>query len=181
MSASATTMNFATIFDLPLRMWPDKEALIYGAQRLTYGELEQRTNRVANGLRSLGAGAGDHVAVLVKNDPRFVECLLGALRAGCTVTPATTRAHASTLMHIVADSRACVLFASADFAAEAARLAAEMPGLRHVFIMDTPAAGTRDYGGWLAAQHDMRLVAESPRPILLSSPTPRVRPGCRRA
>ena len=98
-------MNFGTIFDLPLRMWPEKEALIYGTQRMTYGALEQRTNRVANGLRALGIGDGDHVAVLVKNDPRFVETLLGALRAGATVTPTTTRAHYSTLTHIIADSQ----------------------------------------------------------------------------
>src|SRR5258707_1227573 len=122
-------MNFGTIFDLPLTMWPEKEALIYGPHRVTYGTLERCTNRVANGLRALGIGEGDHVAVLVKNDHRFVETLLGALRAGATVTPTTTRAHYSTLVHIMTDSRARVLFASADFAEEAARLAAEIPGL----------------------------------------------------
>ena len=57
-------MNFGTIFDLPLTMWPDKEALIYGPHRITYRTLEERTNRVANGLAALGIGVGDHVAVL---------------------------------------------------------------------------------------------------------------------
>src|SRR5258708_38847828 len=144
-------MNFGTIFDLPLKMWPQKEALIYGPHRITYSELETRTNRVANGLRALGIGAGDHVAVLVKNDHRFVETMLGALRAGATVTPTTTRAHLSTLTHIVADSEARVLFASADFAAEAARLAAEAPGLRHVFVMAGTAAGAELYDAALGA------------------------------
>jgi long-chain acyl-CoA synthetase len=153
-------MNFGTIFDLPLRMLPSKVALIYGAQRLTYERLEERTNRVANGLRALGVGAGDHVAVLVKNDPRFVETLLGALRCGATVTPATTRAHYSTLAHIVVDSEARVLFASADFAEEARRLAAEMPTLEHVFVMDAAVTGTRRYDEWLDSQSDRRLVAD---------------------
>ena len=98
-------MNFGYIFDLPLRMWPDKEALIYGPHRITYAQLEERTNRVTNGLRALGIGEGDHVAVLVKNDHRFVETMLGALRAGATVTPTTTRAHLSTLAHIMQDSK----------------------------------------------------------------------------
>ncbi len=153
-------MNFGTIFDLPLRMWPEKEALIYGPHRLTYGELERRTNQVANGLNALGIGNGDHVAVLVKNDHRFVETLLGALRAGATVTPTTTRAHYSTLAHIMEDSRARVLFASADFAEEAAKLAAQSPGLRHVFVMDQPVAGTKPYDQWLAAQPESRRVTE---------------------
>src|SRR6185437_10719131 len=95
-------LNFGTIFDLPLAMWPEKEALVYGERRLTYAALERRTNQVANGLRAIGIGAGDHVAILVKNDDRFVETLLGALRAGATVTPTTTRAHYSTLAHIMA-------------------------------------------------------------------------------
>ncbi len=152
-------LNFGTIFDLALRAWPEKEALIYGPHRVTYAELEQRTNRVTNGLRALGIGEGDHVAVLVKNDHRFVETLLGALRAGATVTPTTTRAHYNTLAHILADSQARVLFASADFADEAGRLVAELPGLRHVFVMDQGVAGTGLYDEWLAAQHEARFIA----------------------
>jgi acyl-CoA synthetase (AMP-forming)/AMP-acid ligase II len=152
-------LNFGTIFDLALLAWPDKQALIYGPHRVTYAELERRTNRVANGLRALDIGEGDHVAVLVKNDHRFVETLLGALRAGATVTPTTTRAHYNTLAHILTDSAARVLFASADFADEAGRLAAELPDLRHVFVMDEAVAGTGVYDEWRARQPDTRFVA----------------------
>ena len=153
-------MNFGTIFDLPLTMWPDKEALIYGPQRITYGELEERTNRVANGLAALGIGAGDHVAVLVKNDPRFVETLLGALRTGASVTPATTRAHYTTLAHIMQDCAAKVLFASADFTNEAAALAETVPELQHVYVMDEAAPATTLYDAWLSRQHSNRLVRD---------------------
>ena len=153
-------MNFGTIFDLPVTMWPGKEALIYGLHRITYRELEERTNRVANGLVALGVGDGDHVAVLVKNDHRFVETLLGALRAGASVTPTTTRAHYNTLAHIMQDCGAKVLFASADFAEEAARLAASVPALEHVFVMDEAAVGTIPYDDWLNRQSTTRYVRE---------------------
>ncbi|MBV9521616.1 MAG: AMP-binding protein, partial [Alphaproteobacteria bacterium] len=153
-------MNFGTIFDLPLTVWPRKEALIYGPHRITYGELEERTNRVANGLAALGVGAGDHVAVLVKNDHRFVETLLGALRAGATVTPATTRAHHSTLVHIMRDCAATLLFASADFAEEARKLASDVPALKHVLVMDETPPGAMAYDDWLAGQSAQRRVVE---------------------
>jgi len=153
-------MNFGTIFDLPLTVWPQKEALIYGPHRITYGELEDRTNRVANGLAALGIGNGDHVAVLVKNDHRFVEALLGTLRTGATVTPATTRAHYSTLAHIMQDCAAKVLFASADFAQEAAELARAASAIRHVFVMDKETPGTVAYDGWLARQSNARIIRE---------------------
>src|SRR5262249_40065221 len=116
-------MNFGTIFYRPLKLSPEKETLIYWPHRITYAGLENPTNRRANGLRALEIGAGDHVAVLVKNDHRFVETMLGALRAGATVTPTTTRAHLSTLTHIMRDSQAKILFASSDFAEEARKLA----------------------------------------------------------
>jgi acyl-CoA synthetase (AMP-forming)/AMP-acid ligase II len=150
-------MNFGYCFDVAVRMWPDKECLIDGASRITYGQLEERTNRVANGLMSRGIGKGDHVAVLIKNDYRFVEAMIGALRAGATVTPATTRAHYDTLVHIMTDSAANVLFASTEFAAEASRLATEIDGLDHVFLMDAKAPDTVDYDSWLAEQSDERV------------------------
>ncbi len=150
-------MNFGYIFDLPLRMWPEKEALIYGDSRITYAALEDRTNQVANGLQALGIGRGDHVAVLVKNDHRFVEAMLGALRAGATVTATTTRAHYNTLLHIMTDSAAKVLICSGDFADEAGHLATGVNGLAHVFLMGAAAAGTADYDSWLAAQSVARL------------------------
>jgi long-chain acyl-CoA synthetase len=53
-----------------------------------------------------------------------------------------------------------VLFASADFAEEAAGLAAAGLGLRHVFVMDQAPAGTRLYDDWFAAQSETRFVAE---------------------
>ena len=150
-------MNFGYFFDVPVRMWPDKECLIDGAARITYRQLEERANRVANGLVALGIGTGDHVAVLVKNDYRFVEAMAGALRAGATVTPATTRAHYDTLVHIITDSAANVLVASSEFAGEAARLATEIDGLDHVFLMDAAAPETVDYDCWLAEQSAARV------------------------
>ena len=165
-------MNFGTIFDLPLTMSPTKEALIYGPHRVTYKELEDRTNRVANGLRRLGIGSGDHVAVLVKNDHRFVETMLGPLRVGATVTPTTTRAHLSTLTHIMRDSEAKVLFASADFTEEARTLAETIPGLQRVFVMDQAPAGTTLYDDWLAGQSAAREVVEkAPDDVALLSYT----------
>lgn len=165
-------MNFGTIFDLPLKMWPEKEALIYGPHRITYRELENRTNRVANGLRALEIGAGDHVAVLVKNDHRFVETMLGGLRVGATVTPTTTRAHLSTLTHIMLDSHANILFASADFTEEARKLAETLPGLRRVLVMDQAPAGTTHYDDWLMGQSSNRLVVEkAPGDVALLSYT----------
>ena len=98
--------------------------------------------------RRLESGAGDHVAILIKNDMRFVESFFGPLRLGAIVTAVTTRAHYNTFSHIVRDCGAKVLIASRDFATEAARLDDEIAALEHVLVMDTPPDAVRDYDAW---------------------------------
>ena len=85
-------MNLGNLFTETARLRPHLVALIAGNDKLHYGELNDRTNQVANALAALGIGAGDHVAILIKNDMRFVESFFGPLRLGAIVTAVTTRA-----------------------------------------------------------------------------------------
>ena len=126
---------------------PDRLAVAQDGQRLTYAELDSRTNRVANALAGLGIEAGDGVAVLIRNDLCYVEAVFGALRLGAVVTPVTTRAAYPTLRHVLADSAAKVLIASGDFADETRRLGAEVPTLEHVFVADG-AGGMPSFESW---------------------------------
>ena len=59
---------------------PDKPAYVMAApgETVTYGELDERSNRVAQLFRSLGLRRGDHIAILLENHPRFFEIVLGA-------------------------------------------------------------------------------------------------------
>lgn len=60
-----------------------KPAIVFGSQRITYSELEDRVLSFAGGLRKLGVGAGDCVALALPNCPEFVIAFLAtaALRA----------------------------------------------------------------------------------------------------
>ena len=144
-------MNVGELYRAHARVRPDHIALIQDGRRIDYATLDRRTNQVANALAALGVGAGDHVAVLVKNDFRFVESLFGALRLGAIVTPVTTRAHYEALAHVLHDCGAGVLIASRDFADEAQRLAAAVDGLAEIRVMDGAAGEALDYDRWREA------------------------------
>lgn len=58
--------------------------------RLTFRELSERSNRVANYLRSLGLQRGDHLLMLLGNVPALWETTLAAMKLGVVVVPATT-------------------------------------------------------------------------------------------
>src|SRR6185436_7954033 len=66
---------------------PEREALIWGTERWTYGDLERRSRRIAARLLALGVAAEDRVAVCLGRGADLVAALLGVLRAGAAYVP----------------------------------------------------------------------------------------------
>jgi acyl-CoA synthetase (AMP-forming)/AMP-acid ligase II len=95
---------------------PDRPAVVEGrsGRVRTYGELDDRSNRVAQLLRAHGLGVGDHVAFLLENRPELLEVLWGALRSGLYVTPVNWHLQPAEVGYIVEDCGASLLFGSAD-------------------------------------------------------------------
>jgi acyl-CoA synthetase (AMP-forming)/AMP-acid ligase II len=69
------------------RSYPGKLALADGQYRLTWAELDERVNRLANALRETGVGAGDRILWLGQNSFRVYELLGAAARIGAMVCP----------------------------------------------------------------------------------------------
>ena len=151
-------MNCAGLLRDAVATRPHQVALLQDDVRLAYGELDRRANCVANALAGLGIGRGAHVAVLVRNDLRYVEAVFGILRAGAVAVPVTTRADFATLHHVLSDSGVCALIASTEFAEEARRLRDEIETLGHLWIMDESERAL-DYDTWRESAADTPMLA----------------------
>ncbi|MBV8368733.1 MAG: amino acid adenylation domain-containing protein, partial [Candidatus Eremiobacteraeota bacterium] len=66
---------------------PESVALEMDGERLSYGELDARANRLARHLRTLGVQARTRVGVLMERSPEFVVAVLGVLKAGGAYVP----------------------------------------------------------------------------------------------
>ncbi len=66
---------------------PEAPAVVYGEERLSYGELNERANQLAHYLRGRGVGAEVRVGVLLERSVRWVVALLGILKAGGAYVP----------------------------------------------------------------------------------------------
>lgn len=97
---------------------PDLEALvdIEAGLRFTYGQLDERANRVAEALINAGLKPGERVAVLLPNGHRVIEIYYGAARAGIVVVPLNSRLVADEIAFILRDCGASALIGSALYA-----------------------------------------------------------------
>jgi len=101
-------MNLASWLDRAARADPGRAAIFHGARRwATYGELAARVARLARGLRGHARlGAGDRVAIFMKNSPEYLEALYAIWWAGLAAVPVNAKLHRKELAFIVEDSGA---------------------------------------------------------------------------
>jgi len=97
------------------RYAPDKDAVICGAERISWGEMDRRLNRIANALGALGIGRGDKVAVLMTNSVAGLLTILGVVKAGACVVPLSGLLTGPQLSVLIDDADAVLLIASADY------------------------------------------------------------------
>jgi long-chain acyl-CoA synthetase len=103
----------------------DHVAVRVGDRSLTYAELDERSNRLAQALHALGVGAGSRVAHLDRTALEVVELMVAAGKLGAVVVPLNWRLAAAELRAIAADARPPVLVAGDEYADVAYTLATD--------------------------------------------------------
>jgi fatty-acyl-CoA synthase len=98
---------------------PAKTAVICGATRWTYAELDALCNRLGRGLLARGIGKGDRVAVLSRNSHAFVALRFALARIGAVLVPINFMLNAQETQFILAGSGARLLGVGPDFVATA--------------------------------------------------------------
>ena len=117
---------------------PDQPAIVMGAtgQVVTYGEYEARCNRLARLFRDHGLRRGDHVAVFMENNPRFLEIQGAAERTGLYYTLVNSYLSPEEVAYIVDDCQARLFFSSAAKREVALAAAGQTPKVERYFMVD---------------------------------------------
>jgi acyl-CoA synthetase (AMP-forming)/AMP-acid ligase II len=144
--------TLADLIDVGVACDPGRTALVDRQGEWSYAELDRRASQVANGLIAHGVRSGQRVAVLIGNESRFVEALLGTWRAGAVSVLANTRLTPAQIADQVSDSEAVVVLASADLKGAADAVAARMAGTS-IFLGD-------EYDAWRDSHSTVRPGVE---------------------
>ncbi|HET9690789.1 MAG TPA: long-chain-fatty-acid--CoA ligase [Acidimicrobiales bacterium] len=142
------------------RLRPAKVAYRFSGRELTFGELDERVNRLASALVQRGVGQGDRVATLMGNRLEVVETYLAAAKLGAICVPVNFRLVADEIAYVLGDSRASAMVVDAALAptAATARAVAGSPAVCLVVADDAAA------GGDGAEPYEAVLAAASPEP-----------------
>ena len=115
---------------------PDRTALRWDDQSMTYGELLTRVNRVANAVAALGS-AGDRVGILAENLPEYVESYYGVPDAGMALNFLNYRLHPKEWAWILNNAEASILLVQDKFLEAIEPHLATVPTLKHVIVIGT--------------------------------------------
>jgi long-chain acyl-CoA synthetase len=103
--------SLSDLLDASVARWPSAVALDFFGATTTYAELGEQVSRAAEGLRALGVGPGDRVALVLPNCPQHVVAFYAVLRLGAVVVEHNPLYTADELAHQLADHGAEVVIA----------------------------------------------------------------------
>src|SRR5450755_1623446 len=130
--------NLAVILSETAAASPAKPVALYDGGQLTYGQLDELSDRLAASLEKAGIEPGDSVAVQLPNIPQFLIGYFGILKAGAVVVPLNVLLKAPEVAFHLGDSRAKILITWEGVLAEAAK-GAEAAGLSEIYAVGHPA------------------------------------------
>ncbi|GFN30893.1 hypothetical protein PCURB6_11530 [Paenibacillus curdlanolyticus] len=96
------------------RRTPEATAVVYEGACLTYGQLEEQSNRMAKALRKRGIGRGGIVGILMERSPQILIAMLGVLKAGGAYLPLDPEFPSERLAYMLEDSKAQLLIVSPE-------------------------------------------------------------------
>jgi long-chain acyl-CoA synthetase len=145
------------------RVQSHREALKVGARSLTWRELDDGANRVANLLLRLGAKPGDRVMMMLGNSIEFVEIYYGLAKIGCISAPVMPRSVAGEVQFICDNLRARFIIAEADSAPIVRELHHKLDSVEHAIGIGAGHGLAQDY-------HELKNAAPSTEPNIRVAP-----------
>jgi long-chain acyl-CoA synthetase len=108
-------MNLKQMLERAAKRYADKTVIIRGRRRMSYAELDQASNRVANALVGMGVKKGDRVALLLTNSPQFVAFYFGAVKIGAIAVLLDPKYKLTELLSLCDDSTPRILVTESPY------------------------------------------------------------------
>ncbi|HEY9315126.1 amino acid adenylation domain-containing protein [Williamsia sp.] len=156
------------------RTAPDRIAVRFGENSLTYREFDARVNQMARHLLGMGTRVGDRVVVMMSRDETLPVTLAAVIRAGAAYVPVDITYPAERVAHLIADSDPVIVLTDSQAREQhSAALQAAHDGGRRVIEVDDPGTRTalrdRDDSVLASSERDRGIHADDPALMIYTS------------
>ena len=132
------------------RLYPEREAVVDGARRLTYASFFDRCDRWSAALHSLGVRPGDRVAYIAPNMLQHLEAYYAVPQIGAVLVPINYRLIADDFAYLLAHSGATVVCVHPDYIESVERIRRQVPNVQHFVSLEGSSPGWIDYESVIA-------------------------------
>jgi fatty-acyl-CoA synthase len=158
--------NLADCFDLIADTVPQREALVQGAQRLTWQALARRARNVSAWMTGCGASRQGKVAIYTYNHPAYMEGVYAAMQSALVPVNVNYRYREEEVRYLLDNADAEIAVVHEDFAPLLATVAADLPRLRGVLVVADPGRSPATAGLRNAESYDAVANTDRPAPAV---------------
>jgi acyl-CoA synthetase (AMP-forming)/AMP-acid ligase II len=153
-------MNTTEFLMITSSIVPDRTAISFEGKRFSYGDLSERSNRLANALMGMGVQKGDMVAVLQVNCSEFVETYFAVAKVGAIFVPLNFRAKSDELSYMVSNCEAKALCVGERYVDMVNEFRPQCPHTEHFICYESKQDGMEAYSDVLAAASPEEVFTE---------------------
>jgi long-chain acyl-CoA synthetase len=167
--------TYADIIYRNALIYPDREAFIYGSERVTFGEFNARVNSLIHALWSIGVNKGEGIGVLSWNCLEYADVFGAAQKGGFIISPINVRLQANELDRLINYSEVNTLFVGQELVELANSLRPRLPNVKNYISFGDSMPGMMCYRDLLAnyptEEPDVQVAEDDPLFICYTSGT----------
>ena len=129
-------MNTTDFLSIASAICPDRDGIVFGAERWTYSDLTDRVNRLCNAMAKLGLSKGDRVGVLNVNCNQYVETYFASAKLGAIFVPLNFRAKADELTYLINHAEIRTLFIGERYLGLVKKILPDTPVVKDCIALD---------------------------------------------
>ena len=167
--------TYADIIYRNALMYPEREAFIYGKERITFSEFNARTNSLIHALWSMGVKKGDVLGVLSWNCLEYLDVYGAAMKGGFVISPINVRLKTDELEYLINYSKANTLFVGPEMVELVNSLKPRLPNVKNFISFEGQAPRMSCHRDLLAKysreEPDVQVTEDDPLYIIYTSGT----------
>lgn len=153
-------MNTVDFLTITSSICPDREAVVFEDKRLTFNQMNDRSNRLANALAGLGVKNGDSVAILQVNCSQYLETYYAVAKLGAIIVPLNFRAKTDELSYMITNAEAVALFVGDRYVSMVNEMRLQLASVKQYISIDSAQEGMQYYEDMISGGSPDDVIAE---------------------